>query len=197
METTLETKYGNVAVKFIWDIECRTLSIRIYTPSGHLIGKTNRVFGKDSDEIPNGKFASYSEFDTTELISLVEKYIDDDEIAYNMMTQMIGEAEPKLPTVNVLYVSDIDMLVTSKVLLVLSSECERSKAIDAIVEAIKMHEGYENDTTIDDDDEYDSRYTDDELRSKAVRMLDYGDEFYADRTYDSTFYIRRNMQIVG
>jgi hypothetical protein len=201
METIVNTKFGTVKIKFIYDNCWEAEAFELRNTQDEFIGMIRGVDGEEHDEMSE-EFITVTDdgeelFKIKALTKLVEDYIENNQFAYNVMTGNVGSTLTPSMKVNVLYVSDIDMLVTSKVLLVLNSKCDKEIAIKAIVDAIKMHEGYDNDTTIDDDDPYDCRYTDDELRSKAVRLLEYGEEFYADRTYDSTFYLKKNLPIVG
>lgn len=201
MTTIVHTRFGDVKVNFVYDSDWEAEAFELRNTNNDLIGMIRGVCGSDNNEMSDDfiKVADDGEelFNIPAVTKLVEDYISCDTFAYNVMTGNVDPTSTPFATVDVLYVSDVDMLTTSKVLLVLDSECNKDVAIKAIVNAIKSHEGYENDVTVDDDDPYNCRYTDDELRSKAVRMLEYGDEFFAHRTYDSTYYLAKNMPIVG
>jgi hypothetical protein len=200
MTTTVHTKFGVVKVKFIYDTDWEAEAFELRDTCDQLIGMIRGVCGENNDEIPE-EFIIVNDdaekFNIPAVTKLVEDYIDGDDFAYQMMTGSPRNTKSLAPVnkVNVLYVSDIDTTITSKVLLVINSECDRDVAIKAIVEAIKQHEGY--DDSLDDDDPYADPYTDEEYTAKAFRMWEYGEEFYADRTYDSTFYLKKNMNIVG
>lgn len=82
---------------------------------------------------------------------------------------------------------------SSKVLLVLDSSCDTEKAIDAIAEEIWEweYDGY-GDTEDDDNGSYNKA----EIRSAASKLWFYGTEFYAEKTFCTTYRLIKNMQIL-
>lgn len=197
MNSIVTTKYGKVKATYKWDAITENESIELTTLSDEYIG----AIRNDDYCTPPKEFILVADdgeeiFNIPLIVKWIEDYVAEDDYSHELII-MILTATLSERKVNVLYVSDVDMLITSKVLLVLDSNCNKDVAIKAIVEAIKKHEDYENCYDTEEDDSECPMYSDEELTAKAVRIWEYSEEFWADKTFGSTFYIKKNMPIVG
>lgn len=184
METTVNTCYGAINVKECWDERQLSTYFELRTASGKLICELwgsncncdwyDLVFTTDcGDEM----------FNIPTLVSVIEDYIDEHNIHIDI-------EDSNVQMCCVLIADDTHCLST--ILLVLDSNCEPEQAIDAISEKIWKHEDYGD----PEDRNYDECYSKTEIRIKASKLWYYGTEFYAERSFDTTYRLVKNMQIL-
>ncbi len=183
METTVNTCYGAINVKECFDERQFSTYFELRTASGKLICE---LWGCDCNcdwcDLVVTTDSGEDMFNVPTLVSVIEEYISEHNIhidAENSNTQMCC----------VLFANN--EYWSSKVLLVLDSSCETEKAIDAIAEEIWAHEDY-GDPEEDDNGCYNKA----EIRSAASKLWFYGTEFYADKSYDTTYRLVKNMPIL-
>lgn len=183
METTVNTCYGSINVKECWDERQFSTYFELRTASGKLICE---LWGSNCNcdwyDLVVTTDSGEDMFNVPTLVSVIEDYISEHNIH-------IDTEDSNVQMCCVLFANNISW--SSKVLLVLDSSCETEKAIDAIAEKIWEHEDY------GDPEEYDNgSYNKAEIRIAASKLWFYGTDFYAEKTYDTTYRLVKNMQIL-
>ena len=185
METTVNTCYGAINVKECWDERQFSTYFELRTASGKLICE---LWGSNCNcdwyDLVVTTDSGEDMFNVPTLVSVIEDYIDEHNIHID-----IEDSNEQMCCV--LFANET--YCSSKVLLVLDSSCETEKAIDAIADEIWEweHEDYE-DPEEDDNDSYNKA----EIRIAASKLWFYGTEFYAEKTFCTTYRLVKNMQIL-